>query len=255
MVPPQRVTSAKNPLFRRFRDAVDSHENEIALEGPKAILDAIELGWKPLALATNGKASLKNTEGAKELVLDAKLFRQISETVTSQGVIGLFARPQVVLERLFRGGGVIVVLDGIQDPGNVGTMIRLAAAFEAAGVAVLEGTADPFGVKAIRASAGAVLMIPVVQTTREILVESIHSHGFELWAADAGGASGPRLPSRKLALAFGSEGRGVSKELRKAARNVSIPMSRHVDSLNVAAAAAILLARLYEARAGGTVSA
>lgn len=244
------ITSRSNPWFRRFRDALKQHDREIVLEGPKAVHDAMRAGWKPIAVATS-RADVSLPRSIHTIELDRKLFAAISDTVTAQGVVALFERPDAPLERIFEKPGVAVVLDEVQDPGNVGTVIRLAAAFEASGVALIEGSADPFGPKAIRASAGAVLTVPICPCTRRHVLEAVERYRYRLFAA-APGNHEVRLPTEKIAIAFGNEGQGVSAELSRRAEPVSIPMSDRVESLNVAAAAAILLARLYEARRGGT---
>src|SRR5687767_8144238 len=127
------ITSKKNPWLRRFRDAVMHHDEEIALEGPKAVQDAVRLGWKPIAIAVDRERDDMPPD-LPVVHLDRRLFAEISETINSQGVVGLFERPDVSLDNLLSAGGVIVALDGVQDPGNVGTVIRLAAAFDSAGV-------------------------------------------------------------------------------------------------------------------------
>ena len=246
------ITSKKNPWVRRFREAVANHEQEIALEGPKALQDAIRLGWKPFAIAVDRERE-DLPAGIPVVQLDRRLFAEISDTVNSQGVVGLFERPAVTLDQLFAERGVIVTLDGVQDPGNVGTMIRLAAAFDCGGVVLTEGSADPFGPKSIRASAGSVLLVPVCRATRANLLRQVEKTRFDLWAAAASGHSltgeyGELTRAPGVVLVFGSEGQGVSPDLLSRARKVSVPMSDRVESLNVAAAAAILLSRLYEAR-------
>ena len=126
---------------------------------------------------------------------------------------------------------------------NVGAIVRLAAAFDTSGVALLPGCADPFGPKAIRASAGAILHVPCVNVTLDELLAS----GWPLVAADGRGES-IDPPTRRTILAFGSEGGGVSDALAREAQRVAIPMSKRIDSLNVAMAAAILLSRSYALR-------
>jgi RNA methyltransferase, TrmH family len=246
------ITSKKNPWLRRFRDAVAHHDEEIALEGPKAVQDAVRLGWKPIAIAVD-RVPDDLPPAVPVIQFDRRLFAGISDTINSQGVVGLFERPHVSLDQLFSARGVIVVLDGVQDPGNVGTMIRLVAAFEAAGVVLTEGSADPFGPKSIRASAGTVLSVPMCSTTRAELLRQVEKRKFDLWAAAASGHSltteyGELTRAKGVALIFGSEGQGVSPDLLGRARKISVPISERVESLNVAAAAAILLSKLYEAR-------
>jgi TrmH family RNA methyltransferase len=120
-------------------------------------------------------------------------------------------------------------------------MVRLAAAFDAAGVAILPGCADPFGPKAIRASAGAILNVAIATIGIEDL------DGKNLFAADGSGDA-IEPPARDAVLVFGSEGAGVSDALRSRSKRIAVPMSPRVESLNVAAAAAILLARSYALR-------
>jgi TrmH family RNA methyltransferase len=226
------IRSRQNPLVKRIREAIREHDSEIVIEGPRPVADAIAGGWKPLVV-------LKRDEDVSAEVFDA-----LSETRHSQGVLGLFERPHYDASSILaRRDSVVVALDGVQDPGNVGTIVRLAAAFDASGVLLLPGCADPFGPKAIRSSVGAILNVPVAFTTADALIAA----GVPLFAADASGApSDP--PASNAVLVFGNEGGGVSRELLAHATPIAIPMSPRVESLNVASSAAILLSRAYGAR-------
>ena len=173
------------------------------------------------------------------------LFDALAETKSPQNVIGLFHRPQSSLDQVFaRDASVVIALDGVQDPGNVGTIVRLAAAFDANGIVLLPCCADPYSPKAIRSSAGAILSVPVVNAS----VEELLTRGWPIVAADARGEAGDP-PARRAVLAFGSEGAGLSPALAKNARTIAIRTSGRIESLNVATSAAILLARSYELRA------
>ncbi len=242
------ITSRSNPWFRRIREAAESHENEIVLEGPKQIRDAIDLGWKPIALALSPDAPAIPTS-SPVLRFSQPLFKALSSTVQPQGAIGLFERPDVSPQEIFAAGSIVIVLDGVQDPGNVGVIVRLAAAFDASGVILTEGTADPFGPKAIRASAAAILSVPIARTDRAAVLRLTEALGIPLFAADASGESAAP-PAGPAALIFGSEGAGVSDEFRKASTPIGIAMSPRVESLNVASAAAILLEASYRLRNG-----
>jgi TrmH family RNA methyltransferase len=226
------ISSKQNPLIKRIREAIREHADEIVIEGPKAVADAIASGWKPIHVLERGVH-------VTESVFDA-----ISATRTTQGVLGLFERPYaLVSEILARRETIAVALDGVQDPGNVGTIVRLAAAFDAAGVLLLPGCADAFGPKAIRSSAGAVLHVPVA----EISYEELLAARVPLVAtAMTGDAIDP--PARDAVLVFGNEGAGVSEELLRRSTLLAIPMSARVESLNVASSAAILLARSFALR-------
>lgn len=236
-----KITSRQNAWFKRLREAIRDHAEEIVIEGPKPVADALSLGWTPLAIVRRG---LDAAESEREFAFAPELFDALSETKNSQGVIGLFARPHSsAVELLARRDSILIALDAVQDPGNVGTIVRLAAAFDAAGVLVLPGCADPFGPKAIRASAGAILTVPVAPVTIVELIES----GLPLFAADASGSPLPP-PAHDAVLVFGNEGAGVAPELLAAATPLAIETSGRVESLNVAASAAILLSQSFALR-------
>jgi TrmH family RNA methyltransferase len=227
-----RISSRHNPLFKRIRDAIRDHASDIVIEGPKPVADAIAAGWTPIKVVT------------RDVDFTSEVFDALAETKSPQNVIGLFERPSFDLKSLFaRQSSMVIALDGVQDPGNVGTIIRLAAAFDANGVALLPGCADAFGPKAIRSSAGAILTVPVVNC----LVDELLAHGWDVIAADARGEVADP-PSTRAILAFGSEGSGLSPTLASVARTIAIRMSTRIESLNVASSAAILLARSYQLR-------
>ena len=218
------IASRQNALFKRVREALRRHEDEIVLEGRKQVDDALRQGWKPVSVITRGET------------FTPELFDALSDTKSPQDVIALFERPRATFADL-DSRRLIVVLDAVQDPGNVGTIIRLAAAFDCGGVALLPGCADPFGSKAIRASVGSVLNVRVAQITLDELLGS----KLPIFYADRGGSA----DQPRGILVFGNEGAGVSDAIRKRGKPVGIAMSDRVESLNVAASAAILLARTY----------
>jgi TrmH family RNA methyltransferase len=180
-------------------------------------------------------------------VLPDALLDRISGTESSQGVIALVEPPEWKAEKLFQGRALVVVLDGLQDPGNAGASVRAAEAFGATGAMFLKGTASPFNPKTLRASAGSLFRVPflycmdpapalaALRENRVTIYTAVPSQ-VNCAAADAD----LTLP---CALIVGNEGRGVSREWRGAARDVSIP-TMAVESLNAAMAAGILL---YEA--------
>src|SRR5947209_19823634 len=168
------ISSRQNPWFKRIREAIRDHAGEIVIEGPKPVADAIAAGWKPIKVIERG------------VDFSSTIFDALAETKSPQNVIALFERPHFDLQALFaRESSIVIALDGVQDPGNVGTIVRLAAAFDANGIALLPGCADPFAPKAIRASAGAILHVPIVSMTGDELL----TWKIDLYAADAAGDS------------------------------------------------------------------
>jgi TrmH family RNA methyltransferase len=243
------ITSRANAWFKRFREAIELHREEIAVEGPKHVADCIAAGWRPLALATReGFEFVAVAAAPRAIVFSEILFRSLSETVEPQGVIAIFERPSPSPNDLLRTDGAFVLLDGIQDPGNAGTIVRLAAAFGASGLLATEGTADLLSPKSIRASAGTALSLPTARIARSEVAALARSGSLPLFAAAAGGGPLPSPLPPKFALVLGSEGRGVSEELAAVATPVGVEMSGGVESLNVGAAAAILLWQIQAAR-------
>ncbi|HKR62744.1 MAG TPA: RNA methyltransferase [Thermoanaerobaculia bacterium] len=225
------ISSRHNALVKRIRAAIREHADEIAIEGPKAVSDALAAGWRPIAVIARG------------VDVSNDVFDALAETRSPQNTIGLFERPRANAESILaRRDTIAIALDAVQDPGNVGTIVRLAAAFDAAGVLLLPGCADPFSPKAIRASAGAILNVAVAS------LDALPSDARVFATAMAGAAIDP--PSRDAILVFGNEGAGVSHAILATATKLAIPMTGRVESLNVASSAAILLARSFVLRNG-----
>ena len=185
--------------------------------------------------------------------LSEQAFSKAAETETPQGVLAVAALPGIGLDDL-PANQMILFLDRIQDPGNVGTMIRTAAAAGAGGVIVADGGADPFSGKAVRASQGAIFMLPVVARIPSISVLEWAKHkdlpvictsphaGDVYYQTDLSGAG---------LLVLGHESQGISSEMTNAANKlVRIPIIGRAESLNVAIAAAVLLFEAARQRAG-----
>ena len=187
-----------------------------------------------------------HVRGLKRLrvtVLPDDLFRSISATEASQGVMALVRPPQWTVEQLFRGRCLTVILDGVQDPGNAGSLLRAAEAFGATGVAFLKGTVSPYNPKCLRASAGSVFRIPLVPAIDpQSLLAAAEQRKLDLFALMPKGPRelGEANFTGKCAIIVGSEGRGVSERLRGKALDVRIPTAG-VESLNAALAAGIAL--------------
>ncbi len=180
------------------------------------------------------------------VTLTDSAFRAASQTVTPQGVMAIArvheASPTEAIEAARSGGWPLVVLDRIQDPGNVGAICRTAAAAGAPALAVLDGCADPFGAKAVRASAGNVFRL-VVAHARWHDLEGLSAYG----AASTGGLRLDEAPVENAGmLVFGSEAHGLSRADLKL---VTIPLASDVESLNVAAAAAVILMEIRRRKA------
>ncbi len=185
--------------------------------------------------------------GVETLDVSEADFSSAADTDSPQGVLAVARVPQQNLDtvlklEMFR----IVVLDGVQDPGNVGTILRTAAALGAAATIALPGTVDLWNAKVVRSSMGAQFTHPAVTMSAEEFANLLRRESIELWAGDTGGERlGQAKPPAKLAVAVGNEGAGLSKAtLGIATRVVRLPISEGVESLNVAVATGILLYEL-----------
>jgi TrmH family RNA methyltransferase len=171
----------------------------------------------------------------------------VSDTRTPQGVVAVAVRPAWDWEDL--GTSDLLVLDSVQDPGNVGTLLRAAEGLGFSGAVVLPGTAEAWSPKVTRAAAGSSLRLPIVEAAWTDAGSWLAKSGRELWAADPRGEAlgRPQASRPPVALVLGNEGAGVSDAvLRAVTRTVSVRLRAPVDSLNVGVAGAILMDRLRE---------
>jgi TrmH family RNA methyltransferase len=177
---------------------------------------------------------------------------ELSDTVTPQGILVVAAIPQGDRQPV---GSRLLVVDGVQDPGNLGTLIRTAEALGVEGVIVLPGTVDPWSPKVVRAAAGASFRIPVSEMRSGEAIRRLAEREIPIWASAADGDPLPRVADspERVALVVGNEGAGVSPAIREAAaRIVAIEHAGGAESLNVAIAAAILLDRIFGGAGAGT---
>ncbi len=251
------ISSPANPLLKSVRRALargtTTEEGCWAAETFHLLEEALrsDREVKTVLAAESVQATVDSHVkglGIRVTIVADALFAGLSQTESSQGVIALVRPPEWTVEQLFRGRGLVVVLDGVQDPGNAGTIIRAAEAFGGTGVLFLKGTVAPHNPKLLRASAGSMFRIPFVHGLDVTLARAaLKQAKLDIYAAVPGRGPSTRPQdanlTRKCALIIGSEARGVSPELRGDAQDLRIPTVR-VESLNAAAAAAILL---YEA--------
>jgi TrmH family RNA methyltransferase len=257
VVKAEAVTSPANPLLKEVRRAIArgerTREGYCVAETFHLLEEALRSGCAigaVLAAESARKAveaQLRHSPETRLIVLPDALFRTISDTEAAQGVTALVRPPDWELGQLFTGQPLVVALDGVQDPGNGGAIVRAAEAFGATGLIFLKGTVSPYNPKAVRASAGSVFRVPLVAGIEAAQARAaLEEHGLDVYAAAPSSSKGLDEANLTRACAFviGSEGRGVGREWSAGATALRIPTSG-VESLNAAMAAGILL---YEAR-------
>lgn len=258
-----KLTSPANPLVKDVRKAVAAGgltRNGCCVAETFHLLDeALRSGCDIQAVLAASSArpaveeNLRGRPGVRLLVLADAAFRGLAATETSQGVCALVRPPAWTLDDLFRGIPLVVVLDGLQDPGNAGAIIRAAEAFRSSGLVFLKGAVNPYNPKAVRASAGSVFRVPLVHGVETALAQAALARArLAVYAtAAAGGRPAHQADlAQGCALIIGSEGRGVSAGLRAGATLLHISTSE-VESLNAAMAAGILLYEANRQRMGG----
>jgi TrmH family RNA methyltransferase len=248
------ITSAANPLLKDVRKALArgglTTNGCCVAETFHLLEEALRSGCLVHTVIAsekvhkNAQALLRGRHDIRLITVSGKMLDATSDVATSQGVLALVEPPAYTMEQIFTPQSLVLILDGLQDPGNLGTIIRSAEAFGATGLILLKGTVSPFNPKALRASAGSIFRVPFVHGVEEAqAVDVVHSHDASLFAAVPNQTTHANLAG-SCAIVIGSEGRGISPNLHKSAQSVSIPTAG-VESLNAAISAAILL---YEAR-------
>jgi rRNA methylases len=187
------------------------------------------------------------SRGAAVAEVSALEFGSAAETESPQGVLAIGEIPATNLDTLqLAARARVVVLDGVQDPGNVGTILRTSAALGASAVLALPGTVDLWNAKVVRSAMGAHFHMPATSCTWEAFDTFRARTGIALWGADAAGQPLDRLaPPDRVALLVGNEGAGLSSEARARAEVIAaLPIGNVVESLNVAVATGIFLYQL-----------
>ena len=252
----QTLTSARNPALKELRKTIArgglTDQGYCVAEGFHLLEEGLASGCEIHAVFTNDAAAervkerLRGEDSPQLMILADALFQTVATTEATQGVIALIRPPHWTIADLFGRRSPLLVLDGIQDPGNAGTMIRAAEAFGASGVLLLKGSVCPFNSKALRASSGSVFRMPLVTgVEREQFLTEVEHRGLQLFALMPAGQvtlEDCRLDC-ECAVVVGSEGQGVTEQLARQTMGVRIP-TLGVESLNAAMAATVLL---YEA--------
>ena len=244
----EQVTSRQNSAVQHMKKLASNRKyrretGEFLCEGPKMWAEAVEHGWVISTLMTSDEDLLRRNEGiaARSVLVSPELLSYAADTETPQKMIFTCRIPEQA-EAL--SGSRFLVLDGVQDPGNVGTIWRTADAFGADGLILLPGCADPWSAKVVRSTMGACFRLPVLTCTLEELCPLLAARQIPLYAT---ALREDTLDIRDAdlkcsAVVIGSEGRGVSEQvLNCCEQTVKIPMRDRCESLNAAMAAGIVL--------------
>lgn len=241
----QRITSRKNPLLQQVKKLLSSRKAReeaglFAADGTKLLTEAVKFypGLDTVILSDGVEAAVP--DHVKLIRVPEDVMASISPMQSPQGALFLCRMPEKIPLEVKPG---MILLDGIQDPGNLGTMLRTADALQVM-LILLEGCADPYSHKVVRSSMGAVFRTPVVQCTWEEVRAACKTAGIPV-AVTALSAQAKDLRQAdvsSMAVVIGSEGQGVRKEILDGAdAQLIIPMNPNCESLNAAVAATIVM--------------
>ena len=245
----EKITSRQNPLCTHIRKLATSasyrrQNGEFLCDSPKLLEEALLRHANLHTVVCTEVAAIPPVPAGIRLVqVPGDVMKSLSPAQTPQGVLSICGMPGTKLPAKLEGKRY-VVLDGVQDPGNVGTILRTADAFSADGMILVNACADLYNPKTVRATMGAVFRCPVwtcdVTALRELLTASeLPLYGAALRSDTLDART---VDYSRCAVAIGSEGKGLSQEMMEACdRTVLIPMQAHCESLNAAIAATVLL--------------
>jgi TrmH family RNA methyltransferase len=243
-------------LRMAFRRAELTPAGDCAIEGVKLITEALRsapqivtIFFSESARPLAEKLLPQIAERTETVVLPDTLFKSVVPSEAPQGVAALVKLPsfsaQQLLERV--NNGPLVVVSGLQDPGNLGTIMRSAEAFAAAGIFLTEGTVSPYNSKVLRGSAGSIFRLPLAKITSTELIQLLRAKGIRLLATSSHKGTPPAEANWNppIAIFIGNEGAGLPREiLHQMDETLVIPQSEPVESLNAGVAASIIM---YEA--------
>ncbi|MGI6262594.1 MAG: TrmH family RNA methyltransferase [Succiniclasticum sp.] len=268
----ESITSVNNPQVKAAACLkTKKHRAEAGAflaEGLRSVREAIAYGQVRSLFVTDTEADRLGewldkalSQGASLYRVDDKVMAKLSDTKTPQGVVAVVSLPSPSLETLAPGpeeaDAPVVILDRVQDPGNLGTIIRTADAAGVRALLLLEGCADAYAPKVVRASMGSLFHVPVLSDLApEDVLSWCSRQGYRTVATCLDGARDlyrTTLPGR-LAFLLGNEANGVAPALQQAAdERVYIPMAGKAESMNVAMAAGVLLFEAFRRRRYGQV--
>jgi TrmH family RNA methyltransferase len=245
----ERITSRTNPLMVRLRKlksrrAARREEGVFLCEGPKMLAEALR--WNAqieTVVYAQGTRLPELPDQTRVVEVPEDLLRSVADTETPQGVVFLCKGNSLTLPAALSGTRYLV-LDGVQDPGNVGTIWRSADAFGADGLILCSGCADPWNPKTVRATMGAVFRLPVYECEMDPLAAALKERKIPLYATALRSDTEDlrKVKLDRAAVVIGSEGRGVSEEtLALCEKTLKIPMTERCESLNAAVAASVVL--------------
>ena len=251
----KELSSVSNPIVKAAAELKQkkyrTEQQAFLVEGMRSVEEAVNCGIVKQLFVLKGT----KTASARQAAITEPVMKKIADTETPQALTAVVAKQSAALEELAAAGGIVLVLDRIGDPGNLGTMIRTADAAGISGVVLLAGCTDIFAPKAVRSTMGSLLHIPVAEGICEAdFISWARKNGYEIAVTCLENADSLYQTDLQgpVAVVVGSEAEGVSDGLLEAAvKKVFIPMEGQAESLNAAVAAGIVMFECLRQRLAG----
>jgi TrmH family RNA methyltransferase len=249
----QKITSSKNPLIKEIKSLRNrKHREEKGLffiEGEKLVKEAIHEKMELVRIFVSEKyikdSSLEYLKSDNIIVLNEKLFKEISDTETPQGIIAILKQKTNTFNDVFNKNNCIVILDTIQDPGNMGTIIRTVDAAGFSGVLASRGCVDVYSPKVTRSTMGSIFRVPICTGVNIVeCIKDLKTRGIKIYASHLNGESNIYDVDMiaDFAIVIGNESKGISQETyANSDVLVKIPMLGNAESLNASVAAGVLM--------------
>ena len=247
MTIPSQIKSLQHPIIKhcvslRKESSYRAEKNTFLVMGKKEIQELPSFA-KIIFLFTENGDFHELPSCQKHYILTPELFKKITGLVHPEPYVAEVQIPKPPLKRLTR----VLVCEQLSDPGNLGTLIRAALAFEFDAIYLLGSTVDPFNDKAVRAAKGALFHMPILSGDWEAFLLFKEKHDLHLYQADLSGTSLHELkPNFPCAIILGNEAKGTSEKTKKNAKAITIAMNPLSESLNVAIAGAVIMYNLSE---------
>ncbi len=247
-----RIESKENNIFKNIKKLKEKkyrqQTGKYIIEGFRFVEEALKSGTEIEYIIIDEKALAKgeefisknNIKEAKVIVMNRTLFSQLVFTSTPQGILAIGKMKSAALTE----GEIFILVDRVQDPGNMGTIIRTAHAAGAAGVIITKGTVDVYNDKTLRSTMGSIFYVPIIEDNDLSFTRELRAKGYKLLVSSLQGEKNffEEDLSSKIIIAVGNEGNGIGEEVEEISDiKVKIPMPGNAESLNVAVATSIMV--------------
>lgn len=239
----KEIASLQHPLVKHWAklqsdSAYRKEQKALLLEGKNCLQDVMKTHRAKRLIVTHPDKTIEKPNADEILVVTEAIIKKITQVESPEGILAEFSMPETrPLTKVNR----LLVSDRIQDPGNLGTLIRSALAFGWDGLFLLPGSCDPFNSKAVRAAKGATFDLPLASGSWQELQAICQKNGLSLVVADLEGQPPSHFPQEKMALVLGNEANGANVPHSIPKQQVKLSMQGPMESLNVAVAGSILL--------------